>query len=78
MGADADITMFDPATVADQSTIDNPAQMAKGVEYVLVMGQVVKDQAGAAPGRAARPAHQVPAGLTELSRPRQVRSRQSA
>ena len=43
MGADADITIFDPATVSDQSTIDNPAQMAKGVEYVLVMGQLVKE-----------------------------------
>ena len=43
MGADADITIFDPATVADQSTIDNPAQMAKGISYVLVMGQLVKE-----------------------------------
>jgi hypothetical protein len=46
MGADADITVFDPKTVGDRSTIDDPAQMAAGVEYVLVMGQVVKDQAG--------------------------------
>jgi N-acyl-D-aspartate/D-glutamate deacylase len=45
-GADADITVFDPKTVGDRSTIDNPAQMAAGVDYVLVMGQVVKDQAG--------------------------------
>ncbi len=29
-----------------QSTIDNPAQMAKGVEYVIVMGQVVHDGQG--------------------------------
>jgi hypothetical protein len=32
--------------VADQSTVDDPAIAAKGVEYVLVMGQMVKDQAG--------------------------------
>ena len=46
MGADADITVFDPRTVADQSTIDDPAQMSRGIEYVLVMGEVVRDKAG--------------------------------
>ncbi|MGZ4716241.1 MAG: amidohydrolase family protein [Acidimicrobiales bacterium] len=43
MGADADITIFDPATVSDTSTVDDPAQMAKGVSFVLVSGQVVKE-----------------------------------
>ncbi len=43
MGADADITIFDPATVADASTVDDPAQMATGVSFVLVSGQVVKE-----------------------------------
>jgi hypothetical protein len=43
MGADADITIFDPATVTDMSTVDDPAQMARGVSYVLVSGQVVKE-----------------------------------
>jgi len=43
MGADADITIFDPATVSDMSTVDDPAQMAKGVSFVLVSGQVVKE-----------------------------------
>jgi hypothetical protein len=43
MGADADITVFDPATVKDTSTVADPAQMAAGVSYVLVMGQLVKD-----------------------------------
>jgi N-acyl-D-aspartate/D-glutamate deacylase len=46
MGADADITIFDPDTVSDQSTVDDPAIAAKGIEYVLVMGQVVKDKTG--------------------------------
>jgi dihydroorotase len=46
IGADADITVFDPKTVSDRSTIDNPAQMSAGIEYVLVMGQVVKDLQG--------------------------------
>jgi N-acyl-D-aspartate/D-glutamate deacylase len=43
MGADADITIFDPATVSDASTVDDPAQMARGVSFVLVSGQVVKE-----------------------------------
>ncbi len=42
IGADADITVFDPSTVGDRSTLSDPAQMAVGVSYVMVMGQVVK------------------------------------
>jgi hypothetical protein len=41
-GADADITIFNPDTVNDTSTVENPAQYATGVDYVLVLGQVVK------------------------------------
>lgn len=43
MGADADLTIFDPNTVGDRSTIADPAQMAAGINYVIVMGQVVKE-----------------------------------
>jgi hypothetical protein len=45
IGADADITVFDPTTVADRSTIADPAQESAGIEYVLVSGQLVKDRA---------------------------------
>ncbi|MEJ5255197.1 MAG: amidohydrolase family protein [Acidimicrobiales bacterium] len=45
IGADADITVFDPATVADRATIDDPARQSVGIEYVVVAGQVVKDRA---------------------------------
>jgi hypothetical protein len=45
-GADADITVFDPSTVADRSTVDNPAQESAGIDYVLVLGQVVKSPDG--------------------------------
>ncbi|MGQ0616058.1 MAG: amidohydrolase family protein [Acidimicrobiia bacterium] len=45
-GADADVTIFDPATVGDRSTVENPAQQAAGVEWVLVLGQVVKSPDG--------------------------------
>lgn len=44
IGADADVTVFDPARVADTSTVDDPARMAVGVEYVLVAGQLVKER----------------------------------
>ena len=43
IGADADINVFDPTTVSDTSTVDDPAQMAKGINFVLVMGQLVKE-----------------------------------
>jgi N-acyl-D-aspartate/D-glutamate deacylase len=46
MGADADITIFDPATVIDKATVTNPAQESVGIEWVLVMGRVAKDPRG--------------------------------
>ncbi|MBI2710697.1 MAG: amidohydrolase family protein [Actinobacteria bacterium] len=45
-GADADITVFDPATVLDRSTVANPAQASQGIDYVLIGGTVVKTPAG--------------------------------
>jgi N-acyl-D-aspartate/D-glutamate deacylase len=38
VGADADITVFDPATVADRSTYQQPALTSVGFRYVLVNG----------------------------------------
>jgi len=58
VGADADITVFDPATVADRSTYQQPALPSVGFRHVLVNGVpvvadgVLKD--GTYPGRAAR------------------------
>jgi Amidohydrolase family len=57
-GADADITVFDPATVRDGSTYTQPALQSLGMRYVLVNGIVVlkdgKVQAGAVAGREIR------------------------
>jgi N-acyl-D-aspartate/D-glutamate deacylase len=54
-GADADLAIFDLATVADRATYASPAVPAVGVRHVLVNGvAVVKDGAfveGAVPGR---------------------------
>ena len=58
VGADADIAVFDPATVIDKSTYQSPAAAAVGFRFVLVNGvAVVRDGAivgGVFPGRAAR------------------------
>jgi N-acyl-D-amino-acid deacylase len=39
-GLFADITIFDPATIADKATYAEPAQLSQGVKYVLVNGKV--------------------------------------
>ncbi len=40
LGMDADIVIFDPATVADKATFDNANQAAVGVQTVLVNGGI--------------------------------------
>jgi dihydroorotase/N-acyl-D-amino-acid deacylase len=40
-GCAADITVFDPATVADKGTFTEPHQYPVGIDYVLVAGQLV-------------------------------------
>ncbi len=37
-GADADIVIFDPATVSDRATFEEPATPSTGIEYVIVNG----------------------------------------
>jgi N-acyl-D-aspartate/D-glutamate deacylase len=58
IGADADLVVFDPQTVIDQSTFDQPAKYSAGFRLVLVSGTaVVKDgqlENGVTPGRAIR------------------------
>jgi dihydroorotase/N-acyl-D-amino-acid deacylase len=53
----ADVAVFDPATVRDRATFDNPNQLSEGMEYVLVNGIPVIDQGkmtGALPGKVLR------------------------
>ena len=58
VGADADITIFDPATVIDRATFDDPAQYSTGIPHVMVGGVfVVRDDKiveGVRPGKAVR------------------------
>jgi N-acyl-D-amino-acid deacylase len=54
-GMFADVVVFDPETIADRATYENPHQYAVGVKHVFVNGvQVLKDgeHTGAKPGRA--------------------------
>jgi N-acyl-D-aspartate/D-glutamate deacylase len=56
-GADADITMFDPATVIDRATYEDASIPSAGIPYVIVNGQVVVEKGEvttARPGRAIR------------------------
>ena len=39
-GADADIVVFDPATIADRATVATPNALSVGVRWVLVEGEV--------------------------------------
>jgi N-acyl-D-aspartate/D-glutamate deacylase len=57
VGADADITVFDPATVIDRATYEDATIPSAGIPYVIVGGQVVVDGGtvtAARPGRAVR------------------------
>lgn len=38
IGADADLTIFDPVRVTDRAMYENPAQYSEGIPYVLVNG----------------------------------------
>lgn len=57
VGADADVTVFDPATVIDRATYEDASIPSAGIPYVVVGGQVVVDAGqvtDARPGRAIR------------------------
>ena len=58
VGADADLTVFDPNRVIDRATFENPAQYSEGIIHVLVNGvPVVRNGSlveGVAPGRGLR------------------------
>jgi dihydroorotase len=58
VGADADLSIFDPERIIDKATYDEPLQYSEGISFVLVHGVlVVKDSQlvdGVFPGRAMR------------------------
>ena len=62
VGADADLAIFDRATVIDRSTYEDASIPSTGIPYVVVGGQVVVDGGRlttARPGRGVRaPIHE--------------------
>ena len=58
VGADADITIFDPAKIIDKATFEEPLQYSGGISYVLVNGVTVLKAGtlldGVFPGKQAR------------------------
>ena len=58
IGADADITVFDPDRVIDKATYEDPLEYSEGIQFVLVNGTLVlkdgKLVEGTFPGRAVR------------------------
>src|SRR5258705_7714477 len=58
VGADADITIFDPEKIIDKATFAEPLQFSDGIPFVLVNGVAVVKKGqlveGVFPGRAAR------------------------
>ena len=56
-GAAADLVVFDPASVIDRATYEDPVQPATGIALVIANGESVRDGArstGARPGRVLR------------------------
>ncbi|MGD9616366.1 MAG: amidohydrolase family protein [Alphaproteobacteria bacterium] len=57
VGNAADLVLFDPETIADRASFDNPHQYPDGIDMVIVNGVVVIDQGehtGALPGHLLR------------------------
>ena len=55
IGADADLTIFDPSTVIDKSTYEDATIPAAGIPFVIVGGQVVVDSGRVTTARPGKP-----------------------
>ncbi len=67
----ADVVLFDPATIRDLATFEQPNQLSQGMDYVLVNGVAVIAQGkmtGALPGKVLRGPGYQPMTAASLSR----------
>ncbi len=55
VGADADVTIFDPATVIDRATYEDATIPSAGIPFVIVSGRVAVDSGRVTAARAGRP-----------------------
>jgi N-acyl-D-amino-acid deacylase len=53
-GYAADITMFDAASIMDCASFDEPLRPARGIERVIVNGEVIREQGVATGNRSGR------------------------
>jgi N-acyl-D-amino-acid deacylase len=53
-GADADLVVFDPATIVDRATYEQPHQFPAGIDYVLVGGEIAVDHGTITTARAGK------------------------
>jgi len=63
VGADADITVFNPDTIKDNATYANPYQTADGIAYVIVNGTMIVRDGELVPG--AYPGKEIRSGLAD-------------
>lgn len=71
-GMAADITVFDPETVVDRATFDDPKQYAEGIEYVFVNGELALSEGeltGIQAGQALKRAPNMPSRPMNPSEP---------
>jgi dihydroorotase len=54
VGADADLTIFDPVTVIDRSTYEDATLPSAGIPYVIIGGEAVVDGGNVTASRAGR------------------------
>jgi N-acyl-D-aspartate/D-glutamate deacylase len=59
-GFDADLVVFNPATVLDRATFENPNQSPQGIPWVLVNGQVAVEDGKAAGSTSGRVLRMIP------------------
>jgi N-acyl-D-amino-acid deacylase len=50
----ADVCVFDPATVLDTATFEQPQAVSRGIEHVMVNGEIALHRGSVAPHRAGR------------------------
>jgi N-acyl-D-amino-acid deacylase len=74
-GMAADVTVFDPATVADRATYDDPSLPSEGIRHVLVNGVIVLRAGmptGARPGRVLARGRHMPSRPMSTDRARRL------